>query len=361
MHQVQQVLDHIVIMSECGVWGRVGEQEEMHRRGNLPQMREQRVICLRLEGPRDWVPTALVMMVIDAGTIQTPQTPKQIKRLFCKVVKEQNGKGEWWAPPSTRLLCSVTPSASLWFPWCHQSLREESYYKPFFLTHTGYTNSAACAHMGVCTSAWTEGKYGSMLKGETVWLSNESVDESQQANIDEASRGILVWIFSKFSTETQECYLHLLCISSLSVHDLQIIYSQFEFNWPGWPKDAGCVSRLGAMCVCAWVEEIEGQTVSGYRQSSLRGGRLTCQRSNQCQVGSEASWAALAHALCSSRQLLSVIRSVCKGRRSGAGVGAQPLLIERSVLVCMGGVERGWWSGGMWGLLEELGGIWSFY
>ncbi len=158
---------HIVIMSKYGVWGRAGEQEGTHRGGNLPQRREQRVICLRLEGPRDRVPTAPVMMVIDAGTIQTPQTLQQIKRLFCKVVKEQNGKGEWWAPPP-QLLCSVTPSASLWFPRCHQSLREESYYKPFTLTHTGYSNSAACAHMEVCM---TDGKHRSVHKGETVWLS----------------------------------------------------------------------------------------------------------------------------------------------------------------------------------------------
>lgn len=44
------------------------------------------------EGPS--VLGAVMMMVIDVGTIQTPQTPEQIKRLFCKVVKEQNGKEE---------------------------------------------------------------------------------------------------------------------------------------------------------------------------------------------------------------------------------------------------------------------------
>lgn len=67
------------------------------------------------ERPRDWMLTALLMMVIDAGTIQTPQTPQQIKRLFCKVVKEQNGKGEQWDPSlaHAHLLCSVTPSASV--------------------------------------------------------------------------------------------------------------------------------------------------------------------------------------------------------------------------------------------------------
>jgi len=40
------------------------------------------------------VPTALVMMVIDAGTIQTAQTLQQIKRLFCEVVKERDGRGK---------------------------------------------------------------------------------------------------------------------------------------------------------------------------------------------------------------------------------------------------------------------------
>lgn len=53
-------------------------------------------------------------------------------------------------PPHTHLLFSVTQSASVWSPWCQQSLREESYYKHFTLTHTGYTADAACAHMGVC-------------------------------------------------------------------------------------------------------------------------------------------------------------------------------------------------------------------
>lgn len=104
--------------------------------------------AVQWEGPRDRVPTALVMMVIDGGTIQTPQTLQQIKRLFCKVVKEQNGKGERSAAPA-RLLCSVTPSASVWFLWCHQSLGEQSCYKPFTLTHAGYTAGAACAHMCV--------------------------------------------------------------------------------------------------------------------------------------------------------------------------------------------------------------------
>lgn len=50
------------------------------------------------------MPTALVMMVIDAGTIQTPQTLQQIKRLFCKVVKEHNGGGEAMSTPSPALL-----------------------------------------------------------------------------------------------------------------------------------------------------------------------------------------------------------------------------------------------------------------
>lgn len=46
------------------------------------------------------MPTALVMMVIDAGTIQTPQTLQQIKRLFCKVVKAHNSRGEAMSTPS---------------------------------------------------------------------------------------------------------------------------------------------------------------------------------------------------------------------------------------------------------------------
>lgn len=41
-----------------------------------------------------------VMMVIDAGTIQTAQTLQQIKRLFCKVVKEQIGGGKRQPPPT---------------------------------------------------------------------------------------------------------------------------------------------------------------------------------------------------------------------------------------------------------------------
>ena len=45
----------------------------------------------------------------------------------------------------------------------------------------------------------------------------------------------------------------------------------------------------------------------------------------------------MAHALCSSTQLLSVTKSVCKGGRHGGGGGGesqQAVLIERSVLVC---------------------------
>lgn len=36
-------------------------------------------------------PAAPAMMVIDASTIQMPQTAQQIKRLFCKVVKPKKG------------------------------------------------------------------------------------------------------------------------------------------------------------------------------------------------------------------------------------------------------------------------------
>lgn len=108
---------------------------------------------------------------------------------------------------------------------------------------------------------------------------------------------------------------------------------------------------------CVWGEEIERQT-AGYRQGNLRGGPLACQRSNLCQVGSEASWAASAHALCSSTQLPSVIRSGCKGGGSaGWGLGAQAVLIERSVLVCRFGGKwrgRGWGIVGAWGHMVRL-------
>lgn len=61
----------------------------------LPYVGGQRVMCPRVlfgeRAPGTECFAAPVMMVIDAGTIQTPQTLQQIKRLFCKVVKEQNG------------------------------------------------------------------------------------------------------------------------------------------------------------------------------------------------------------------------------------------------------------------------------
>lgn len=132
---------------------------------------------------------------------------------------------------------------------------------------------------------------------------------------------------------------------ALSVRDLKIIYQQFEFNRPDWPEDApiaGCAPCLGVMCLGRGDRETDCIML---RQSSLRGGRLTCQRSNQCQVGSEASWAAAASSLCSSTQLLSLIRSLCKGRHSGPGVGGgvQAVLIERSVLVWkFEGSARAW-------------------
>lgn len=84
-------------------------------------------------------------------------------------------------PLPTRILCSVTPSASVWFPRCHQSLGEESYYRPFT---PSYWKHRCC----LCTygSVWTAGKYGSTRRAIC-----ESVDESQQVNIDEASAGEL--------------------------------------------------------------------------------------------------------------------------------------------------------------------------
>jgi len=57
------------------------------------------------------------------------------------------GSGE---PPPHPLHSSVIPSASVWFPLCHQSPGEESYHKPFGFTHTGYIADTACAHMGEC-------------------------------------------------------------------------------------------------------------------------------------------------------------------------------------------------------------------
>lgn len=92
------------------------------------------------------------MMVIDAGTIQTPQTLQQIKRLFCKVVKEHNGGGEAMSTPSPALLSYH----QLLFGFLGVIPREVSYYKPFMLTRTGYTADAPCAHMEVCMSIWQE-------------------------------------------------------------------------------------------------------------------------------------------------------------------------------------------------------------
>lgn len=115
------------------------------------------------------------MMVIDAGTIQTPQTLQQIKRLFCKVVKEQNGKRGAMTPlPSPPL--SLPPSLTSCALSYHQLLfgslgvitpsGRRAIYKPFPLARTGY--AAACAHMGVCGG---EGKYGFVQKGETASMS----------------------------------------------------------------------------------------------------------------------------------------------------------------------------------------------
>lgn len=105
--------------------------------------------------------------------------------------------------------------------------------------------------------------------------------------------------------------------ASLSAHDLEIIYPQFELNWPKRLGDvvaAGRVPRLGAMHV--WRGDRDRPHRRG-GESGFQGGRVTCQRSSRCQVGSEASWAAPAHALCSPAQLVSVIWGVCEGRRGG--------------------------------------------
>lgn len=57
----------------------------------LPQ-EERKPGGLAVRGPWGQCAWSPVMMVIDAGTTQTPQTVRKIKRLFCKVVKEQNGR-----------------------------------------------------------------------------------------------------------------------------------------------------------------------------------------------------------------------------------------------------------------------------
>lgn len=168
-----------------------------------------------------------------------------------------------------------------------------------------------------------------------------------EANIDEESTGNLVEIF------VLNRHAAVLLLSSALVPCLYMICKSFILNLNlidladlrMHPFLGVCV--LPGSDVHAWGEEIERQTAWGKRLSSLRGGRLTCRRSTQCQVGSEASWAALARALCSPTQLLSVIRSVCKGRHSGLGAGVPAALIERRVLVCK--------FGGGGGLREALG------
>lgn len=140
----------------------MSEEEEVRGEGNPPHTREERkseseresVICLRgrsARGPQGTEsPRPAVMMVIDAGTIQTPQTLQQIKRLFCKVVKELNGEGE------RRAAHPLGPSAlshhQLLFSFLGviRALREESYYKSFMLTRTGCTSDAVCVHTLVC-------------------------------------------------------------------------------------------------------------------------------------------------------------------------------------------------------------------
>lgn len=103
----------------------------------------------------------------------------------------------------------------------------------------------------------------------------------------------------------------------LSAHDLEIIYPQFELNWPKRLDDgvaAGRAPCLGAVHV--WRGDRDRLHRCG-GESGFQGGWVTCQRSSRCQVGSEASWAAPAHALCSPAQLVSVIWGVCEGRRGG--------------------------------------------
>lgn len=170
---VQAVSRHL---RECArVWGRVGEREEDAQKGkpaphegtegDLPEG------AVQWEGPRDRVPTALVMIVIDAGTIQTAQTLQQIKRLFCKVVKEQNGKGEWWPPPPPpQLTSSALSHHQLLFgllgvisPLGRRAITSIS------LSLILDTPLMLLVHIWECV--WREGKYGCMHKGETVRLS----------------------------------------------------------------------------------------------------------------------------------------------------------------------------------------------
>lgn len=69
------------------------------------------------------------------------------------------GRDEPPHPPPHSLPASLSYHQLLFgFLGVIKSLREEGYYKPFMLTHTGYTADAACAHMGVCTSVWQEGE-----------------------------------------------------------------------------------------------------------------------------------------------------------------------------------------------------------
>lgn len=63
--------------------------------------------------------------------------------------------------------------------------REKSYYKPFTLIHARYTSGATCAHMG--GSAWRVNM--DLLLIERLQGYVRFGNESQQANIDEASTG----------------------------------------------------------------------------------------------------------------------------------------------------------------------------
>lgn len=116
-------------------------------------------------------------------------------------------------PLPTRILCSVTPSASVWFPRCHQSLGEESYYRPFT---PSYWKHRCC----LCTygSVWTAGKYGSTRRA--IY---ESVDESQQVNIDEASAGELGANFLQILSSFLSLRVHQLCICTSFTNHLSSI------------------------------------------------------------------------------------------------------------------------------------------
>lgn len=145
-----------------------------------------------------------------------------------------------------------------------------SYYKPFMLTRTGYTADAPCAHMEVYMSIWQEvyittpWNYGFILfyskslfifsmlhqlcnfwyyilcspvKHSVTWFfkgSNEikiAWELLLYYGSLEETHGCLLWVLFYVKMKAA-LLLTLLSINSLSVHDLQIIYPWFEFNWP---------------------------------------------------------------------------------------------------------------------------------